>query len=315
MMSYTDRHLRFFLRQISRHALLYTEMITAATIRHGEHGRLLGYHPDEHPLALQVGGSDPTALAACTRIAEDMGYDEINLNVGCPSTTVQRGRFGACLMAEPNLVAECVAAMDAAAAIPVTVKTRIGIDDRDTYEQLHDFVAAVASGGCRVFIIHARKAWLSGLSPKQNREIPPLDYDEVFRLKAAFPKSEIILNGGVESLDAAATHLSRVDGVMIGRAAYRTPYLLAGADARFFGSVEPPPSRGAVVEAYLPYVVAECARGVPLVRMTRHLAGLFSGGPSARIWRRAMSENARNAGPSVVEEVLETMRREFGITG
>ena len=304
MMSYTDRHARFLLRQISRRVLLYTEMITANAILRGDTKRLLEYHAEEHPLALQVGGSDPQDLAACARIAEDMGYDEINLNVGCPSRDVQRGRFGACLMAEPNLVADCVGAIATTVNIPVTVKTRTGIDDQDAYEQLHQFVKTIAVAGCRSFVIHARKAWLTGLSPKQNREVPPLDYDKVFRLKTDLPHCEFVLNGGVESLEAAAAHLARIDGVMIGRAAYHTPYLLAAADSGIFAVARPAPSRRAVVEAYLPYVAAECSRGIPLVRMTRHLAGLFNGKPGARAWRRAMSNGACCAGPSMVVQAL-----------
>lgn len=315
MMSYTDRHARYLLRQISRRVLLYTEMITANAVLRGDTKRLLDYHAEEHPIALQVGGSDPHDLASCARIAEDMGYDEINLNVGCPSRDVQQGRFGACLMAEPNLVAACVGTIATAVNIPVTVKTRTGIDDQDAYEQLHHFVTTVAAAGCRSFIIHARKAWLTGISPKQNRDIPPLEYEKVFRLKLDVPCCEFILNGGVESLEAATAHLARIDGVMIGRAAYHTPYMLADADSRIFAVARPAPSRRAVVEAYLPYVAAEYLRGTPLVRMTRHLTGLFNGWPGARSWRRAMSDGARCAGPSMVVQALNEICPVHAATG
>ena len=243
MLDWTDRHCRFFLRLLTRHTLLYTEMVTTGAVLHGNRERLLAYDPAEHPLALQLGGSNPTDLARCARIAADLGYDEINLNVGCPSDRVQSGRFGACLMAEPLLVAECVAAMQAAVDLPVTVKTRIGIDDRDSYEELAEFVRCIALAGCRTLIIHARKAWLTGLSPKENRQIPPLRYDVVYRLKQDFSELRFILNGGVASIQQMAEHLALVDGVMIGRAAYENPYLLAEVDQRFFGTSQPIPTR------------------------------------------------------------------------
>ena len=292
MMDWTDRHCRYFLRLISKHAYLYTEMITTGEILHGDADRALRFHPNEHPVALQLGGGDPRELAAGTRIAAEYGYDEINLNVGCPSDRVQIGRFGACLMAEPKLVAECVAAMGAASSLPVTVKTRIGIDIYDEYEFLFNFVSTVAAAGCRTFIIHARKAWLQGLSPKENREKPPLHYDAVYRLKRDFPHLEIIINGGITDLEQAERHLHKVDGVMLGRAAYHDPYILADVDRRLFGASRPPPSRHDVIECLLPYVAQELAKGTRLHHITRHILGLFQGMPGARAWRRHLSENA-----------------------
>jgi tRNA-dihydrouridine synthase A len=312
MMDWTDRHCRYFLRLISRHVLLYTEMVTTGALLHGDRERFLAYHPDEHPLALQLGGSEPAELAACARMAEAHGYDEVNLNVGCPSDRVQSGRFGACLMAEPALVAECVAAMRGACCIPVTVKSRIGIDERDSYEDLTDFVSSVQAAGCGTFVIHARKAWLEGLSPKENREIPPLRYDVVHRLKADFPQLTIILNGGLKDLDTMAEELGRVDGVMLGREVYHNPYLLAEVDRRFYGDGHPVPSRHEVVARFLPYVAARLAEGVPLQAMTRHILGLFQGQPGARAWRRHLSENAhrRGAGVEVIEQAAALVRPE-----
>jgi tRNA-dihydrouridine synthase A len=307
MMDWTDRHCRFFLRLISRRVLLYTEMVPTGAIIHGDRARFLGFHPDERPLALQLGGAEPSDLAHCVEAAAAAGYDEVNLNVGCPSDRVQHARFGACLMAEPELVGRCVAAMAAASALPVTVKTRIGIDERDSYADLKDFVETVAAAGCRSMTVHARKAWLQGLSPKQNREVPPLDYGRVYRLKEDFPELEIVLNGGVQSLDEAAQHLERVDGVMIGRAAYQNPYVLAEADRRVFGEDRPPPGREAVVRALLPYAAEQCAEGVPVKSITRHILGQFNGLPGARAWRRHLSEAAHRpgAGPEVIEAALE----------
>lgn len=305
MLDWTDRHCRYFLRLISRRVLLYTEMVTTGAILHGDLDRLLGFHPSEKPIAVQFGGSDPGELAECARIAEARGFDEINLNVGCPSDRVQRGRFGACLMAEPELVAECVAAMAAAVSIPVTVKCRIGVDERDAYEDLAQFVETVAAGGCRVFIIHARKAWLSGLSPKENREIPPLRYDIAERIKDDFPGLGIILNGGIQGLDQAHRHLQRFDGVMIGRAAYHDPYLLAEADRRLFGDDHPVPSRHDILREMLPYVSEELARGTRLHAITRHLLGLFHGRPGGRAWRRQLGERAVKPGAGL--EVLTDM--------
>jgi tRNA-dihydrouridine synthase A len=306
MLDWTDRHCRFFLRLLSRHVWLYTEMVTTGAVLRGDRDRLLAYDPAEHPLALQLGGSDPADLARCAHIAAEWGYDEVNLNVGCPSDRVQSGRFGACLMAEPELVAECVAAMRTAMPMPVTVKTRIGIDERDSYEELADFVGRVAAGGCKTFIIHARKAWLRGLSPRENREIPPLRYAVVHQLKRDFPHLTVVLNGGLTTLDQAAEQLRRVDGVMIGRAAYENPYLLAGVDQRFFGSSESPLSRHQVVHAFTPYIKEQLRRGTPLQCMTRPMLGLFQGIPGARAWRRTLSEQAcrRGAGMDVVEEAL-----------
>lgn len=292
MLDWTDRHFRFFLRQISRHMLLYTEMVTTGAILHGDRERHLGYDDAEHPLALQLGGSDPQELAACARIASDFGYDEINLNVGCPSDRVQSGRFGACLMAEPQLVADGIAAMIAATPIPVTVKHRIGIDDLDSYQALCHFVSTVAEAGCQRFVVHARKAWLQGLSPKENRDIPPLRYDIVYQLKRDFPQLSIVLNGGIQDLESSLTHLRQVDGVMIGRAAYHDPYLLAGADRMLFGDLHSTPTRHQVLERMLPYIEQQLAHGQRLHNITRHLLGLFHNCPGARQWRRHLSEHA-----------------------
>ncbi len=292
MMERTDRFCRYFLRLITRHTLLYTEMVTSAALLHGDHERLLTFDPSEHPIALQVGGSEPGHMAACARMAEQHGFDEVNMNVGCPSKRVRAGSFGACLMAEPQRVAECVAAMGSAVSIPVTVKTRIGIDHQDSYETLAAVVSQVAAHGCNQFIVHARKAWLTGLSPKQNRDVPPLRYDIVERLKQDFPNLTIVLNGGVTSLAQARLHLTRLDGVMIGREAYHNPYMLAGADKDIFGDQRAAPSRRDIVEAYLPYVARELERGARLAPLTRHLTGLYLGQAGARAWRRAVSSLA-----------------------
>jgi len=292
MMDCTDRHARFLLRLISRCTLLYTEMVTAQALLRGDPDYLLAYSPAEHPVALQLGGSDPAQLAQAARIGVDFGYDEINLNVGCPSDRVQSGRFGACLMAEPGLVGECVAAMQAAVAVPVTVKCRIGIDRTDRDEDLFEFVETVAAAGCRHFTVHARKAWLDGLSPRQNREIPPLRYDTVYRLKCLRPELEIVINGGITGLDQALAHLQQVDGVMIGRAAYHSPWLLAEADRLVFGQSTPVPERAAVLAAYLEYMQERHAAGTPLSALTRPLLGLFQGEPGARAWRRELSAPA-----------------------
>jgi tRNA-dihydrouridine synthase A len=277
-------------------------MVTAEAILHGDRQRLLGFSPEEQPVALQLGGSDPAKLAGAARIGEDFGYDEINLNVGCPSDRVQEGRFGACLMAEPDLVAHCVAAMQARVAVPVTVKCRIGIDAQDSEADLERFVSAVASAGCRTFIVHARKAWLEGLSPKENREIPPLDYGRVRRLKAAHPELQIILNGGIGSLEEAEGHLAHVDGVALGRAAYQNPSLLAGVDGRLFGDAQPAPTRREVLERLIPYIERHLGRGGRLNNVTRHILGLYHGRPRARAFRRHLSERATREGAGV--EVL-----------
>jgi tRNA-dihydrouridine synthase A len=293
MMDCTDRHARYLLRLISRRTLLYTEMVTAQALLRGDADYLIGYSPAEHPLALQLGGSDPAQLAQAARIGADFGYDEINLNVGCPSDRVQSGRFGACLMAEPALVGDCVAAMQAAVSVPVTVKCRIGIDRSDRDEDLFDFVETVAAAGCRHFAVHARKAWLDGLSPRENRQIPPLRYNTVYRLKRLRPEIEIVINGGITDMEQALAHLEHVDGVMIGRAAYHAPWLLAAADRLIFGADTPTPVRSAVLESYLDYVARQHTLGAPLSALTRPLLGLFQGQPGARAWRRDLSTPTR----------------------
>lgn len=303
MMDCTDRFDRYFLRLLSRRALLYTEMVPAAAIVHGKAEQFLRFDDSEHPVAVQFGGSEPEELALCAREAERFGYDEVNLNVGCPSDRVQAGRFGACLMAEPDRVASCVAAMCDATSLPITVKTRIGIDDQDSYEELAGFVARVTEAGCRSFTVHARKAWLQGLSPKQNREIPPLDYPRVHRLKGDFPELEIVINGGIQTLEECLLHLGHVDGVMLGRAAYHSPYLLAEVDRKLFGDDVAVPSRHEVLRRYLPFVESELSAGVALPAMSRHLLGLFQGVPGARRFRRHISEYAHL--PRAGVEVLE----------
>jgi tRNA-dihydrouridine synthase A len=307
MMEWTDRHCRYFLRLISRRTFLYTEMVTAEAVLYGNRERVLGFSPEEHPVGLQLGGCDPEKLAAASKIGAEYGYDEINLNIGCPSDRVQSGRFGACLMAEPELVGECVAAMGEAVALPVTVKCRIGIDDQDAEESLDRFIDRVARAGCRTFIVHARKAWLKGLSPKENREVPPLDYGRVARLKQRRPDLEIILNGGIESFAAAQVHLPEVDGVMLGRAAYAHPYLLAEVDRALFGLNEFPPSRLEVLDRFTPYVERQMAAGARLNQMTRHILGLFHGQPRARAFRRHLAETAHLDGAGL--EVLDEARR------
>ncbi|MCL4792358.1 MAG: tRNA dihydrouridine(20/20a) synthase DusA [Gammaproteobacteria bacterium] len=310
MMDCTDRHCRYFLRLLSPHVRLYSEMVTAAAIVRGDPERLLRFSPAEHPLALQLGGSDPELLAMAVRKAAACGYDEINLNVGCPSSRVSEGSFGACLMAEPALVGRCVSAMQAATHLPVTVKTRIGIDDRDDYGFLQAFVASVAAVGCRTFVIHARKALLSGLSPKENREIPPLLYATVYRLKADFPELRILLNGGVEALTAIEGHLAAgVDGVMIGRKAYADPYWLTEVEAAFLdpGGMWQRPSRSGVVRAMARYAEREMREGLRLHHITRHMLGLYHGQPGARAWRRHLSTRAcaADAGPGLLLESLQ----------
>lgn len=307
MMAYTDRHFRYLARLISRRAVLYTEMITTGALLRGDAKRFLAYDAAEHPLALQVGGCVPADMARCAHLAEDAGYDEVNINVGCPSDRVQAARFGACLMAEPEQVADCVAAMHAAIKIPVTVKTRIGIDQQESFEALAQFIEIVAAAGCDTFIVHARKAWLKGLSPRKNREVPPLRYDVVYRLKREFPELGVIINGGVLTLAQAREHLSHVDGVMLGRAAYHNPYLLAEVDRCFYRAPEMPPSRDEALRAYLPYIEAQLARGVPLACIATHLMGLFQGVPGARAWRRRLTESARESDADVdVIRRLET---------
>jgi len=296
MMEWTDRHCRFFHRLLTRRALIYTEMITTGAVLRGDRARLLGYDPAEHPVALQLGGCDPRQLAESARVAADFGYHEVNLNVGCPSDRVQEGRFGACLMAEPALVGDCVAAMKAAVAIPVTVKCRIGIDDQDPEQALDALTHAVKAAGVDALIVHARKAWLEGLSPRENRDIPPLDYDRVYRLKAAHPDLSIALNGGIIDLDQAATHLSRLDGVMMGRAAYQEPWRLLAVDRELFGVPSPFATPRTAAEALIPYIEREVARGVRLHAITRHTLGLFRGVPGARAFRRHLATEAVKPG-------------------
>jgi len=306
MLDWTDRYCRFFLRQISQHTLLYTEMITTGALLHRDPARFLDYNAQEHPLALQLGGSEPEELAHCARLADQWGYDEINLNVGCPSDRVQNGRFGACLMAVPELVADCVAAMHENTRRPVTVKHRIGIDEQDSYEELIHFIDTVAQAGCRTFIVHARKAWLQGLSPKENREIPPLRYQEVHRLKDDFPHLEFVINGGFKTLDEVEQQLAGLDGVMIGREAYQNPWMLADADWRIFADKPAVDSRHEVIEGMLPFIEQELATGTPLHRITRHMLGLFQGVPGARAWRRELSQEAvkKDAGIEVLRRAL-----------
>ncbi|MBC6440045.1 MAG: tRNA dihydrouridine(20/20a) synthase DusA [Rhodospirillales bacterium] len=307
MMDCTDRYDRAFLRCVTTRTLLYTEMVVAEAVRHGDRERLLGFDVVEHPVALQLGGSDADALGEAARIAGDFGYDEVNLNVGCPSDRVQSGRFGACLMAEPERVARCVTAMSRAVSVPVTVKCRIGIDDMDDEETLPSFVERIAQTGCTSFTVHARKAWLQGLSPRENREIPPLRYDVVYATKQRFPELEININGGVPDLGTALEHLETVDGVMIGRAAYHAPYVLAEADRLVFGDDRRGPTRRGIVEAWLPYLERNLAAGVPLRRMTRHMLGLYQGQPGARAWRRQLSTRA-TAPDAGVDAILDALR-------
>jgi tRNA-dihydrouridine synthase A len=310
MMDWTDRHCRAFHRTLTRRALLYTEMVTTGAVLHGDRERLLDYDAVEHPVALQLGGSEPADLVASARIAEDMGYDEINLNVGCPSDRVQSGRFGACLMREPGLVADCMAAMGAAVKVPVTVKCRIGVDDQEPEESLFDLVDRCAAAGVRLFVVHARKAWLKGLSPKENRDVPPLDYALVYRLKRERPDLSIVINGGIPSVEAAEAHLAHVDGAMLGRAAYHEPAQLGEADRRFFDPSAPVIDPFEAVEAYRPYMAAALARGVHLPAMTRHMLGLMHGRPGARAWRRILTvESIRpGAGLEVLDHALAALR-------
>ncbi|MDW6018194.1 tRNA dihydrouridine(20/20a) synthase DusA [Vibrio plantisponsor] len=303
MLDWTDRHCRYFHRLMTSQTLLYTEMVTTGAIIHGK-GDFLAYNQEEHPVALQLGGSNPVDLAHCAKLAQERGYDEINLNVGCPSDRVQNGRFGACLMAEPQLVADCVAAMKEVVDVPVTVKTRIGIDDQDSYEFLTDFISIVSEkGGCEQFTIHARKAWLSGLSPKENREIPPLDYNRAYQIKKDFSHLNIAINGGVKSLEEAKLHLAHLDGVMIGREAYQSPYILAEVDQQIFGLDAPVKKRSEVIFEMFPYIEQQLSQGAYLGHITRHMLGMFQNMPGARQWRRHISENAHKAGAGI--EVVE----------
>jgi tRNA-dihydrouridine synthase A len=306
MMDCTDRHYRYFARLMSRHMLLYSEMVTTGAVIHGDRDYLLGFSSEEQPVALQLGGSDPKALAEAAKIGEQYGYVEVNLNVGCPSDRVQAGRFGACLMKEPDLVAECVMAMQNVVSIPVTVKTRLGVDDQDSYELLCRFIDIVAASGCKTFILHARKAWLKGLSPRENRNVPPLNYDAVYQLKRDYPHLEILLNGGVKAHADIETHLQHTDGVMIGREAYSNPYLLAQVDQRYFKSSSPPISERELLNQYSQYVSQQLAQGVPLRNLIRFLVGLFKGQAGARQWRRYLSENGgcKEQGAAVIENAL-----------
>lgn len=313
MLDWTDRHCRYFHRLLSKNALLYTEMVTTGALIHGNTERFLQFNQEEHPVALQLGGSNPRDLAICSKMAEDFGYDEVNLNVGCPSDRVQNGKFGACLMAEPQLVADCVAEMQSGVKIPVTVKSRVGIDERDSYEELTQFIDTVAQAGCETFIVHARKAWLKGLSPKENREVPPLCYDVVFQLKRDFPQLEIVINGGITTLEQSKMLLEHVDGVMLGREVYQNPYLLAEVDRVLFGDDLPIGSREEVVNALLPYIQAQLRnRKMRLNSISRHVLGLFHGEYGARLWRRFLSENAckSNANKQVLLSALELTRKE-----
>jgi tRNA-dihydrouridine synthase A len=310
MMDWTDTHCRVLHRMLTRRTLLYTEMVTADAVLRGDRTRLLGFDPSEQPVALQLGGSNPAALAQAARIAEDFGYSEINLNVGCPSDRVQSGRFGACLMKEPSLVGDCVAAMGKAVHVPVTVKCRIGVDDQNSEESLRTLIAMCAAAGVRHFAVHARKAWLDGLSPKENRDVPPLDYDLVYRVKRENPSLEIVINGGIQTLDQAEMHLAHVDGVMLGRTAYQNPSLLAQIDSRFFG--DPPRDLDAALDEWCAYVERKLQNGVRLGSMTRHMLGLFNGRPGARAFRRHLSENAVHdgAGVQVLRDALAFMEAE-----
>ena len=306
MMGYTDRHARYFLRLISRQVLLYTEMVTTGAVLHGDREKLLRFHADEMPLAIQLGGSDPSELAQCSRIAEDAGFSEVNLNVGCPSDRVQSGRIGACLMAEPELVAESIDAMQSAVAIPVTVKCRIGIDNMESYDAFNGFIETVAASSCNTFIVHARKAWLKGLSPKQNREIPPLKYEYVYRLKREHPNLNIVINGGIKTLDDVTTHLAHVDGVMLGREAYHNPYLLAQVDRLFYGEDGVERSRSEIIDEFTGYIEEQLMSGERLHAITRHVHGLYKYSPGSNAWKRYLSAHAHKQDAGI--EVLKAAR-------
>jgi len=310
MMDWTDRHCRYFLRLLSKHAMLYTEMVTTGALLHGDKERFLKFNPAEQPLAIQLGGSDPDELAESARLAEDVGYQEVNLNVGCPSDRVQNGKIGACLMAEPELVADCVAAMKSSVNIPVTVKSRIGIDNIDSYDELANFITLVNSAGCSCFILHARIAILKGLSPKQNREIPPLNYQRVYDIKGNFPELEIIINGGIKTLAEAHEHLRHVDGVMLGREAYQHPYILSAVDQEFFNADNEIPERQKILEYFLPYVAEELQQGTALRHITRHILGLFQNQPGGKKFRRYLSENAYKPGAdiSVLQQAMQVVQ-------
>jgi tRNA-dihydrouridine synthase A len=316
MMDYTDRHFRYFMRQITRRPLLYTEMITTMAIKHGDRYKLLGFSTIEKPLSLQLGGDNPYLLAECAKIAEDMGYDEVNLNVGCPSSRVKEGNFGACLMANPELVARAISSMNQALSIPVTVKHRIGIDNQDSYQDMADFVRIVADAGCQGFTVHARKAWLQGLSPKENRTVPSLRYDDVYRLKNEFPHLFIEINGGITNLEQATQHLQLVDAVMIGRAAYDNPYLFATVDRDFYEELATPPTRTEIVEKMLPYIDEWISKGYKLHSISKHLLQLFSGQAGTKAWKRYISENSHDisANSAVILQALQAVNSVSNLT-
>ena len=313
MLDWTDRHCRYFMRLLTKHSVLYTEMVTTGALIYGPREQLLQFNPDEQPVAIQLGGCDPADLATCAKMAEDKGYAEVNLNVGCPSDRVQSGKFGACLMAEPELVSECMAAMIDAVDIPVTIKSRIGIDRQDSFDELSHFVEIVKQSGCDTFIIHARKAWLDGLSPKENREIPPLHYDRVYDIKQSHSDLKIIINGGIKTLDECQNHLKHVDGVMIGREAYQNPYMLTKVDSLLYGSPETPVERKEIVERLKPYIEAHLASGGRLNHISRHILGLYQAVPGAKIWRRTLSQNAhlKDAGYDVIKSALDLVQGEM----
>jgi len=310
MMDYTDRHERYFLRLISKRMLLYTEMVTCQALVHGDAKRFLRFDESEHPVALQLGGSKPEDLAACSQMAEQAGYDEVNLNVGCPSDRVKSGKFGACLMAKPQLVTDCFVAMQSNISIPVSIKCRIGIDDQNELLELPLFIEALANAGCNTFIIHARKAWLQGLSPKENRDVPPLNYELVYQIKKNFPQLNITINGGVNTLVEAANHLKHVDGVMIGREAYHNPYMLAEADQLLYGEDNTIPTRQQILTQFLPYIDQQLKEGIKLTQISRHILGLFQGLPGARLYRRYISENANkpNADSQVIKDAAKLVQ-------
>jgi tRNA-dihydrouridine synthase A len=304
MLDWTDRHERYFLRLMSRHAYLYTEMVTTGALIYGDRARYLQFHAQEQPIALQLGGSDPKDLAECAKMAEDYGYNEVNINVGCPSERVQKGAFGAYLMAEPQLIAECVETMRSAVTIPITVKNRIGIDEQQEEQSLRQFIDIVSQAGCDTFIIHARKAWLKGLSPKENRNIPPLNYDLVYRIKNECPLLNIIINGGIKTIESSQQHLQAVDGVMLGREVYHNPYLMMQVDNVLYASPRETFSRKQILQQYFVYIEQQMQQGIPLKRMSRHLLGLFQGQAGAKAWRRYISENAYKEGAGI--EILQT---------
>ena len=307
MLDCTDRHDRFFMRLLSKHILLYSEMITTSAIMHGDRDYLLGFDETEHPVVVQLGGSDPEVLSQTAKICEDYGYDEINLNVGCPSDRVQSGAFGACLMAQPELVAECVVAMKSATSLPVTVKHRTGIDDQDSWDELVKFIQLQVDAGVDALIIHARKAWLSGLSPKQNRDIPPLQYDWGYKLKQMFSDTEIIINGGIKTLQQCQQHLQHVDGVMLGREPYANPFMLANLDAELFGDPATSVDRLQILQKFYPYIESHMSKGMKLSHVIRHIIGLFHGQPNGRLWRRYLSENSfkKGAGIEVIQQAAK----------